>query len=60
MCYVGEVLGETGPWVGIEVPIPIRDHNWGDPSQQGEKWNDSSWGGVWYFTIGGMPVTIVW
>ena len=57
--YIGEVLGETGPWVGVEVPIPIGDSNWGD--REGEKpaddrqWNDGSWGGVRYFAIAGMP-----
>ncbi|KIM37117.1 hypothetical protein M413DRAFT_31068 [Hebeloma cylindrosporum] len=56
--YIGEVLGESGPWVGVEVPIPIGDANWGD--REGEKpaddrqWNDGSWGGVRYFAIGGM------
>jgi hypothetical protein len=30
VCYVGEVLGESGSWVGVEVPIPIGDSNWGD------------------------------
>ena len=53
--YIGEVLGETGSWVGVEVPIPIGDNNWGDPSQEGEKWNGSSWEGVRYCTIEGMP-----
>ena len=26
-CYIGEVLSETGPWVGVEVPIQIGDSN---------------------------------
>ena len=57
--YIGEVLGETGPWVGVEVPIPIGDSNWGDRESEkpadDRQWNDGSWGGVRYFAIGGMP-----
>ena len=52
--YIGEVLGKMGSWVGVEVPIPIGDNNWGDLSQEDEKWNGSSWGGVWYCAIEGM------
>ncbi|KAG2341692.1 hypothetical protein BDR05DRAFT_983631 [Suillus weaverae] len=37
--YIGEVEGELGPWVGIEVPLEA----W---------WNDGSWGGIRYFDIG--------
>jgi len=58
--YIGEVEGETGPWVGVEVPMPIGD-NWGDrelelASKPGDdrQWNDGSWGGIRYFEIGGM------
>ena len=28
--YIGEVLSETGPWVGLEVPIQVGDGKWGD------------------------------
>jgi hypothetical protein len=46
--YIGEVEGELGPWVGIEVPLEA----WvGDPSD-GRQWNDGSWGGIRYFDIG--------
>lgn len=47
--YIGEVEGEVGPWVGVEVPI---GDGWaGDPSD-GRQWNDGTWGGVRYFDIG--------
>ena len=58
--YIGEVEGEAGPWVGVEVPMPIGD-NWGDreletTNKRGDdrQWNDGSWGGIRYFEIGGM------
>jgi len=56
--YIGEVEGETGPWVGVEVPMPIGD-NWGDTDQMNKvsddrQWHDGSWGGIKYFEIGGM------
>ncbi|EIW78740.1 hypothetical protein CONPUDRAFT_167664 [Coniophora puteana RWD-64-598 SS2] len=47
--YIGEVEGEVGPWVGVEVPI---GDGWaGDPTD-GRQWNDGTWGGVRYFDIG--------
>jgi len=56
--YIGEVEGETGPWVGVEVPLPVGD-NWGDTdntkkSMDDRQWHDGSWGGIRYFEIGGM------
>ncbi|TFK62634.1 hypothetical protein BDN72DRAFT_827296 [Pluteus cervinus] len=53
--YIGEVEGETGPWVGVEVPFP---ESWtGDRDKlfegEGRQWHDGSWGGVRYFEIGG-------
>ena len=65
--YIGEVQGESGAWVGVEVPIPFGD-NWtssssvGDASSVGgdkvhgddRQWNDGTWGGIRYFEIGGM------
>jgi hypothetical protein len=56
--YIGEVEGETGPWVGVEVPLPLGD-NWGDTdntkkSTDDRQWHDGSWGGIRYFEIGGM------
>ncbi|SJL11404.1 uncharacterized protein ARMOST_14807 [Armillaria ostoyae] len=44
--YIGEVEGELGSWVGVEVPGNFT----GD---LGGEWNDGSWGGVRYFDIGG-------
>ena len=63
--YIGEVEGETGAWVGVEVPIPFGDNSssWTSSDRSGDKvnyqggddrqWNDGSWGGVRYFEIGG-------
>jgi hypothetical protein len=63
--YIGEVQGEIGAWVGVEVPIPFGDSytssSGGDASSVGDKvhgddrqWNDGTWGGIRYFEIGGM------
>lgn len=46
--YIGEVEGENGPWVGVEVPI---NESWGSDKLEGRQWNDGSWGGVQYFQI---------
>ncbi|KAF9477702.1 hypothetical protein BDN70DRAFT_994783 [Pholiota conissans] len=54
--YIGEVYGESGPWVGVEVPMPTGDGSWGDETQRpvdDRQWNDGSWGGIRYFEIGG-------
>ena len=56
--YIGEVEGEAGPWVGVEVPMPIGD-NWGDNDNTNKfvddrQWHDGSWGGIRYFEVGGM------
>ena len=50
--YIGEVEGETGPWVGVEVPV--TGDEWDDQQQQsdGRAWHDGSWGGVKYFEVG--------
>jgi dynactin complex subunit len=49
--YIGEVEGELGPWVGVEVPV---GDSWGDDQlEEGRSWNDGSWGGIRYFEIGG-------
>ncbi|KAG6811167.1 hypothetical protein H0H92_008690 [Tricholoma furcatifolium] len=46
--YIGEVEGEDGPWVGVEVPVSD-----GADRDDGERqWNDGTWGGVRYFEIG--------
>lgn len=47
--YIGEVLGERGPWVGVEVPIDT----WVGDISDGRAWCDGSWGGIRYFDIGG-------
>ncbi|KZT43568.1 hypothetical protein SISSUDRAFT_997224 [Sistotremastrum suecicum HHB10207 ss-3] len=46
--YIGEVEGEQGPWVGVEVPV---SETWGQEKLEGRQWNDGSWGGVRYFEI---------
>ncbi|KAF8954514.1 hypothetical protein BDZ97DRAFT_1928178 [Flammula alnicola] len=53
--YIGEVVGETGPWVGVEVPMPLGD-SWGGEEKPSDdrQWNDGSWGGIRYFEMGGM------
>ena len=56
--YIGEVEGEAGPWVGVEVPMPIGD-NWGDNDNMNRfaddrQWHDGSWGGIRYFEVGSM------
>jgi dynactin complex subunit len=47
--YIGEVEGELGPWVGVEVPV---GESWVGDALEGRQWNDGSWGGVRYFDIG--------
>ncbi|TFK46743.1 hypothetical protein OE88DRAFT_1720946 [Heliocybe sulcata] len=47
--YIGEVEGEAGPWVGVEVPV---DDTWPDEKLEGRQWNDGSWGGIRYFQLG--------
>ncbi|KAF9521830.1 hypothetical protein CPB83DRAFT_801138 [Crepidotus variabilis] len=56
--YIGEVEGEAGPWVGVEVPMPLGE-SWGDNDDMSKfaddrQWNDGSWGGIRYFDIGSM------
>ncbi|KAF8881150.1 hypothetical protein CPB84DRAFT_1851646 [Gymnopilus junonius] len=58
--YIGEVVGETGSWVGVEVPLPVAD-SWGDgamgdskmKTEDDRQWNDGSWCGIRYFEING-------
>ncbi|EJD49957.1 hypothetical protein AURDEDRAFT_84583 [Auricularia subglabra TFB-10046 SS5] len=47
--YIGEVAGELGPWVGVEVPV---GGSWGGERLEGRAWHDGSWGGVRYFDVG--------
>ncbi|KAF7319186.1 hypothetical protein HMN09_00255100 [Mycena chlorophos] len=44
--YIGEVEGEAGPWVGVEVPASTAD-----AMPDNRQWHDGSWGGVRYFEI---------
>ncbi|KAI0630919.1 hypothetical protein C8Q77DRAFT_1062198 [Trametes polyzona] len=47
--YIGEVEGEVGPWVGVEVPL---NDAWPDDKLEGRQWHDGTWGGIRYFDIG--------
>jgi hypothetical protein len=47
--YIGEVEGELGPWVGVEVPV---GESWVGDKLEGRQWNNGTWGGVRYFDIG--------
>lgn len=49
--YIGEVEGERGPWVGVEVPI---SEAWAEDYSDDRQWNDGSWGGIRYFDVGSM------
>ena len=59
--YIGEVEGEHGSWVGVEVPMGSSDSwSWtvereeGNGNDSGRQWHDGSWGGIRYFDIGGV------
>lgn len=47
--YIGELEGEIGPWVGVEVPV---SEDWPEERLEGRQWNDGTWGGIRYFDIG--------
>ncbi|TDL16162.1 hypothetical protein BD410DRAFT_902200 [Rickenella mellea] len=47
--YIGEVEGEKGPWVGVEVPVGDA---WANEKLEDRQWNDGSWGGIKYFDVG--------
>lgn len=47
--YIGELEGERGPWVGVEVPV---SESWGAEKLENRSWNDGTWGGRRYFDIG--------
>jgi dynactin complex subunit len=47
--YIGEVAGEAGPWVGVEVPV---GDNWASDRLEGRAWHDGTWGGIRYFDLG--------
>jgi hypothetical protein len=46
--YIGEVEGELGPWVGVEVPM---GDTWPGDKLDARAWHDGTWGGVRYFDI---------
>ncbi|KAJ1311232.1 hypothetical protein OPQ81_009732 [Rhizoctonia solani] len=46
--YIGEVYGEQGPWVGVEIPV---SESWGNDRLGGQQWNDGSIGGIRYFEL---------
>ena len=48
--YIGEVEGELGPWVGVEVPM---GDTWPGDKLDARAWHDGTWGGLRYFDIGG-------
>ncbi|KAI0031847.1 hypothetical protein K488DRAFT_51136 [Vararia minispora EC-137] len=48
--YIGEVEGETGPWVGVEVPMADA---WPGEKVDGRAWHDGTWGGIRYFDLVG-------
>lgn len=45
--YIGEIEGELGPWVGVEVPI---NDAWAGGTDD-RQWHDGTWGGVKYFEL---------
>ena len=47
--YIGEVEGESGPWVGVEVPM---NDSWASGGADDRQWHDGTWGGVKYFDLG--------
>ncbi|KAG6826096.1 hypothetical protein H0H93_016816, partial [Arthromyces matolae] len=56
--YIGEVEGEDGPWVGVEVPFNDSWTGNGLDREDGERqWNDGTWGGIRYFEIGSSAVS---
>ena len=46
--YIGEVEGEMGPWVGVEVPI---NESWASGGTDDRQWHDGTWGGIKYFEL---------
>ncbi|KAG8945011.1 hypothetical protein FRC04_001266 [Tulasnella sp. 424] len=46
--YIGEVEGETGPWIGVEVPV---GESWTEKKLAGRSWNDGTVNGTRYFEI---------
>ena len=46
--YIGEIEGELGPWVGVEVPI---NDSWAGGGTDDRQWHDGTWGGIKYFEL---------
>lgn len=46
--YIGEIEGEVGPWVGVEVPI---NESWASGGTDDRQWHDGTWGGIKYFEL---------
>ncbi|KAG8811918.1 hypothetical protein FRC17_002280 [Serendipita sp. 399] len=46
--YLGEIIGERGPWIGVEVPLGEFAAN---DKLEGRDWHDGSWNGIRYFDI---------
>ncbi|EUC65177.1 CAP-gly domain protein [Rhizoctonia solani AG-3 Rhs1AP] len=46
--YIGEIHGEQGPWVGVEIPV---SESWGNDRLGGQQWNDGTVGGIRYFEL---------
>ncbi|KAG8691510.1 hypothetical protein FRC11_002406 [Ceratobasidium sp. 423] len=46
--YIGEIHGELGPWVGVEIPV---SESWGNDRLGGAQWNDGSIRGIRYFDL---------
>ena len=46
--YIGEVEGERGPWVGVEIPV---GGSWGGEKLAGRSWNDGTVNGTKYFEM---------
>ena len=47
--YIGEIEGESGPWVGVEVPM---NDSWPNGGMDDRQWHDGTWGGIKYFDLG--------
>lgn len=48
--YLGEIVGERGPWIGVEVPLSEFA---GADKLEGRDWHDGAWNGIRYFEISG-------
>ncbi|KAF9078468.1 hypothetical protein BDP27DRAFT_1309623 [Rhodocollybia butyracea] len=53
--YIGEVEGELGPWVGVEVPINDVDKEKDVVMEDVRPWHDGTWRGIRYFDVSKGP-----